>query len=88
MDAYLADKALPIWASLSAQRTELYRDIRSVFCGSSPFLQRRAPLFMPLLVGFAVKSAVHGCCGVVLLRLTTHTRQDEGSMPSTGLLYV
>lgn len=40
VDAYLTDKALPIWASLSAARTELYRDIRSVSCGSSPFLQR------------------------------------------------
>ncbi|KAK9844197.1 hypothetical protein WJX81_007781 [Elliptochloris bilobata] len=41
VDSYLADKALPIWASLSAARTELYHDIRSVSCGSSPFLQQQ-----------------------------------------------
>ena len=37
MDGYLRDRRLPIWASLSAARTELYRDIQSVSYGHSPF---------------------------------------------------
>jgi len=43
VDAYLSDRALPIWASLSATRTELYREIRSVCSGGSPYLQRCPP---------------------------------------------
>lgn len=40
VNEYLRDKQLPIWASLSAARTELYRDVQIVYYGSSPFLAR------------------------------------------------
>ena len=41
VDAYLADKALPIWISLG--NMELYRDIRTVCYGNSAFLEQCAP---------------------------------------------
>ena len=44
VDAFLVDKSLPIWKSLSAERMELYRDIRTVTFGSSPHLERCATL--------------------------------------------
>ena len=43
VNEYLQDKRLPIWASLSAARTELYRDVQALYHGTSPFLDRRAP---------------------------------------------
>lgn len=39
VDAYLADKALPIWISLG--NMELYRDIRNVCYGNSAFLEQK-----------------------------------------------
>ena len=41
VDAYLADKALPIWISLG--NMELYRDIRNVCYGNSAFLEQCVP---------------------------------------------
>lgn len=35
---YLRDASKPIWASLSQERTELYRDIRTVYYGRCPDL--------------------------------------------------
>ena len=32
-------QSLPIWASLSKGKTELYRDIQAVFLGNSPVLE-------------------------------------------------
>ena len=43
VNEYLQDKRLPIWASLSAARTELYRDVQALYHGSSPFLERCCP---------------------------------------------
>ena len=40
VNEYLKDRQQPIWASLSATRTELYRDIQAVYYGHSPFLSR------------------------------------------------
>ena len=40
VNEYLQDRQLPIWASLSAARTELYRDVQALYHGSSPFLER------------------------------------------------
>jgi hypothetical protein len=34
------DRSAPIWASLSAERRELYRDVLQVHHGSSPFLEQ------------------------------------------------
>ena len=50
VDAFLVDKSLPIWKSLSAERMELYRDIRTVTFGSSPHLERCAKFSTPLVV--------------------------------------
>jgi chorismate lyase len=36
---YLKDASMPIWASLSRERTELFRDIRSVYYGQCPALE-------------------------------------------------
>ena len=41
VNEYLKDRRQPIWASLSATRTELYRDIQAVYYGHSPFLCRQ-----------------------------------------------
>jgi chorismate lyase len=38
VDEYLENKSLPIWASLAKLRTELYRDVRGIYCGESPAL--------------------------------------------------
>ncbi len=38
VDEYLANKSLPIWASLAKLRTELYRDVQGIYCGESPAL--------------------------------------------------
>jgi chorismate lyase len=38
VDEYLQNRSLPIWASLSHLRTELYRDIQGVHYGHSPAL--------------------------------------------------
>jgi chorismate lyase len=38
VDEYLENKSLPIWASLAKLRTELYRDVRGIYCGDSPAL--------------------------------------------------
>jgi chorismate lyase len=40
VEEYLRDTQMPIWASLSAARTELYRDVQAVYYGSSHFLAR------------------------------------------------
>lgn len=42
VNEYLQDKRLPIWASLSTARTELYRDVQALYHGTSPFLDRQA----------------------------------------------
>ncbi|ARV57253.1 chorismate lyase [Nostocales cyanobacterium HT-58-2] len=39
VDEYLQNRSLPIWASLSRQRTELYREIRGIHYGKSAFLE-------------------------------------------------
>ncbi len=36
---YLSDTSIPIWKSLAARHTEVYRDIRAVFCGASAGLE-------------------------------------------------
>jgi chorismate lyase len=38
VDEYLQNRSLPIWASLARLRTELYRDVRGVYCGRSAVL--------------------------------------------------
>ncbi len=38
VDEYLQNRSLPIWASLARLRTELHRDVRGVYCGTSPAL--------------------------------------------------
>jgi chorismate lyase len=38
VDEYLQNRSLPIWASLAKLRTELYRDVRGIYCGHSPIL--------------------------------------------------
>lgn len=43
VNEYLRDTKLPIWASLSKERTELYRDVQALYYGSSPFLARYPP---------------------------------------------
>eukprot|EP00775_Hariotina_reticulata_P005965 gene5965-6204_t len=40
VDQYLADKALPIWVSLSKGHLELYREIQLVECGHNPELEK------------------------------------------------
>lgn len=40
VDEYLQNRNLPIWASLSQLRTELYRDIRAVYYGQSSSLEK------------------------------------------------
>ncbi|WP_071191727.1 chorismate lyase [Trichormus sp. NMC-1] len=39
VDEYLQNRSLPIWASLARIRTELYRDIRGIYCGYSAALE-------------------------------------------------
>ena len=36
---YLQNRSLPIWRSLTNLHTELYRDVRGVYCGYSPELE-------------------------------------------------
>jgi chorismate lyase len=38
VDEYLQNRSLPIWASLAKLKTELYRDVRGIYCGHSPIL--------------------------------------------------
>jgi chorismate lyase len=40
VDEYLQNRSLPIWASLAKLRTELYRDVRGVYCGRSASLSQ------------------------------------------------
>ena len=40
VNEYLQDRQLPIWASLSAARTELYRDVQALYHGTSPYLEQ------------------------------------------------
>jgi chorismate lyase len=40
VDEYLQNRSLPIWASLARLRTELYRDVRGLYCGRSLELNR------------------------------------------------
>ena len=40
VDEYLQNRSLPIWASLSQLRTELYRDIQGLQYGYAPALER------------------------------------------------
>lgn len=39
VDEFLQNRSLPIWASLARIRTELYRDIRGIYCGYSEALE-------------------------------------------------
>ncbi|MCC0176714.1 chorismate lyase [Waterburya agarophytonicola K14] len=39
VDDYLQNRSEPIWRSLSTLHTELYRDVRGVYCGSCPTLE-------------------------------------------------
>ncbi len=39
VDEYLQNRNLPIWASLSGRRTELYREIRGIYYGKSALLE-------------------------------------------------
>jgi chorismate lyase len=39
VDDYLQNKSLPIWMSLAARKTELYRDIRQLVQGHCPALE-------------------------------------------------
>eukprot|EP00892_Ulva_mutabilis_P007793 jgi/Ulvmu1/5386/UM022_0181.1 len=39
VESYLKDSSLPIWASLSRERLELFRDIRDVYLGHCPDLE-------------------------------------------------
>lgn len=38
--SYLGQTQKPIWVNLSANRTELYREITNVYCGFSPDMER------------------------------------------------
>jgi chorismate lyase len=38
VDEYLQNREIPIWASLARLRTELYRDVRGICCGTCPAL--------------------------------------------------
>jgi chorismate lyase len=40
VDEYLQNRSLPIWTSLGKLRTELHRDVRGVYCGTSPVLSQ------------------------------------------------
>ena len=39
IDDYLQNRSQPVWRSLSTLHTELYRDVRGVYCGYSPGLE-------------------------------------------------
>eukprot|EP01025_Chloroclados_australasicus_P018062 TRINITY_DN19347_c0_g1_i1.p1 TRINITY_DN19347_c0_g1~~TRINITY_DN19347_c0_g1_i1.p1 ORF type:complete len:271 (-),score=9.51 TRINITY_DN19347_c0_g1_i1:209-988(-) len=39
MDKYLKDKDQPMWISLSKEKTEMYREIQRIFCGSNKQLE-------------------------------------------------
>jgi chorismate lyase len=39
VDEFLQNRSLPIWASLARIRTELYRDIKGIYCGYSAPLE-------------------------------------------------
>lgn len=39
VDDYLQNRSLPIWRSLSTLHTELYRDVRGIYCGHCPELE-------------------------------------------------
>jgi len=39
VDEYLQNRALPIWASLTRLRTELYRDVQGIHYGNSAALE-------------------------------------------------
>ncbi|KPQ34021.1 MAG: chorismate lyase [Phormidesmis priestleyi Ana] len=39
VDEYLANRSLPVWASLAQLRTELYRDIQGIYFGHSQVLE-------------------------------------------------
>ena len=39
VDEYLQNRALPIWASLTRLRTELYRDVQGIYYGNSAALE-------------------------------------------------
>ena len=40
VDDYLQNRSQPIWRSLSTLHTELYRDVRGVYCGHCPALEK------------------------------------------------
>ena len=40
VDDYLQNRSLPIWTSLARLRTELYRDVKGLYYGHSPALER------------------------------------------------
>lgn len=39
VDEYLKNRAIPIWASLTQLRTELYRDVQGIYCGNNEALE-------------------------------------------------
>lgn len=39
VDEYLKNRSLPIWASLTQLRTELYRDVQGIYCGNNEALE-------------------------------------------------
>ena len=39
VDDYLQNRSVPVWRSLSTLHTELYRDVRGVYCGHSEALE-------------------------------------------------
>ena len=40
VDDYLQNRSLPVWRSLSTLHTELYRDVRGIYCGNCPELEK------------------------------------------------
>lgn len=40
VDDYLQNRSIPIWASLTRMRTELYRDVQGIYQGHSPELEQ------------------------------------------------
>ena len=79
VDAFLVDKSLPIWKSLSAERMELYRDIRTVTFGSSPHLERCAKSCTPLHCINSFATDLH-----VLLLYIFALEQGIRALPFTG----
>ncbi len=81
---YLEAKEKPIWINLSANRTELYREITNVYCGHSPDLERCAPAFRQVLL--PLRSAVESLINAnqeagVPSRQSMRLREGTGCLP-------